>query len=135
MIAASETAARGLLASLIGPVADRPAPRVHIVTLVLDAPELDAAPRGSGVLTVPGSHAAKALTHATAKWPWLRRRRCSRRRTGTSCASRSAPSPSRPRQTDLDRDAATALALAEASALLGVTLDAGQLVGERHRTL
>lgn len=46
---------------------------IALVTLVVDAPDLDAAPRGSGVLVSPaaGDVRAKALTHATAKWPWL----------------------------------------------------------------
>ncbi|MCR6688659.1 protoporphyrinogen oxidase [Cellulomonas sp.] len=46
---------------------------VRLVTLVLDAPELDAAPRGTGVLVAREVEqvAAKALTHGTAKWPWL----------------------------------------------------------------
>ncbi|WP_166851379.1 NAD(P)/FAD-dependent oxidoreductase [Isoptericola sp. BMS4] len=51
---------------------------IRLVTLLLDAPELDAAPRGSGMLVAPGAAGpggtpvrAKALTHATAKWPWL----------------------------------------------------------------
>jgi oxygen-dependent protoporphyrinogen oxidase len=51
---------------------------IRLVTLLLEAPELDAAPRGSGMLvapgTTPGTVRAKALTHATAKWPWLARR-------------------------------------------------------------
>nr|WP_179951008.1 FAD-dependent oxidoreductase [Xylanimonas oleitrophica] len=55
---------------------------IALVTLLLDAPELDAAPRGTGMLIAPdapGSDGtgpgrgvrAKAFTHATAKWPWL----------------------------------------------------------------
>ncbi|WP_402469909.1 protoporphyrinogen/coproporphyrinogen oxidase [Isoptericola aurantiacus] len=59
-------------------VVPRPEPGadVRLVTLLLDAPELDAAPRGSGMLVAPGATEvrAKALTHATAKWPWLARR-------------------------------------------------------------
>jgi oxygen-dependent protoporphyrinogen oxidase len=49
---------------------------VHLVTLLLDAPELDAAPRGTGMLVAPdgGPVRAKALTHSTAKWPWLAER-------------------------------------------------------------
>jgi len=50
--------------------------RVALATLVLDAPELDAFPRGSGLLVaegVPGIR-ARALTHSTAKWPWLAER-------------------------------------------------------------
>lgn len=42
------------------------------MTLLLDAPGLSVAPRGTGVLTVFTSHTAKALTHSTAKWGWLR---------------------------------------------------------------
>ena len=51
-------------------------PDVRLVTLVLDRPALDAAPRGTGVLVAPQSPGirAKALTHATAKWAWLAER-------------------------------------------------------------
>jgi oxygen-dependent protoporphyrinogen oxidase len=62
-----------------------PGADVRIVTLLLRAPELDDAPRGTGMLVAPphrdaGRAAppsdveAKALTHSTAKWPWLRER-------------------------------------------------------------
>lgn len=46
---------------------------IVLATLVVRAPRLNAAPRGTGLLVVPGAHGirAKALTHATAKWPWL----------------------------------------------------------------
>ena len=50
---------------------------IWLATLLLDAPELDDAPRGSGMLVAPDDEGAasgvraKALTHATAKWPWL----------------------------------------------------------------
>jgi oxygen-dependent protoporphyrinogen oxidase len=45
---------------------------VTLVTLVLDAPELDGSPRGSGLLVAPGAPvAARALTHLTAKWHWV----------------------------------------------------------------
>ncbi len=47
--------------------------QVAIVTLVLDSPVLDSAPRGTGVLAMEGVTRAKALTHSTAKWPWLAR--------------------------------------------------------------
>jgi oxygen-dependent protoporphyrinogen oxidase len=48
--------------------------KVTLATLVVDAPELDAAPRGTGVLVAAGADGirARALTHATAKWAWLR---------------------------------------------------------------
>ena len=47
-----------------------------LVTLVLDAPELDAAPRGTGVLVARGTPGirARSLAHRTAKWAWLRER-------------------------------------------------------------
>jgi oxygen-dependent protoporphyrinogen oxidase len=57
------------------PVAQGSAPPENIVlaTLVVNSPALDAAPRGTGLLVAPGTPGirAKALTHATAKWPWL----------------------------------------------------------------
>lgn len=49
-----------------------PPRRIDLVTLVVDQPELDAAPRGSGLLVAAGAPVtARALTHATAKWEWL----------------------------------------------------------------
>lgn len=55
-------------------VATPPTP-VRLVTLVLDDPRLDAAPRGTGVLVARSvtDVAAKAITHATVKWDWLAR--------------------------------------------------------------
>ncbi len=46
---------------------------ISLVTLVVDAPELDAAPRGTGMLVELGAPGvrARALTHLTAKWPWI----------------------------------------------------------------
>jgi len=58
---------------LAGPPEQGDSTPVELATLVVDAPGLDAAPRGSGVLVasgVPGIR-ARALTHATAKWQWL----------------------------------------------------------------
>ena len=60
-----------------GVAADRvPGRRVSLVTLVVDQPELAAAPRGTGVLVEFGAAGigARALTHLTAKWPWLAER-------------------------------------------------------------
>lgn len=46
--------------------------RAVLVTLVVERPELDAAPRGSGVLAAAGSPVrARALTHQSAKWRWI----------------------------------------------------------------
>jgi len=48
---------------------------VELATLVLDAPELDAAPRGTGLLVSdrvdPAFVTAKAMTHVSAKWAWV----------------------------------------------------------------
>ena len=66
-------AAPGLLGG--EPAAGQP---VTLVTLVTDAPGLTDDPRGSGILVAAEAQRgdrgirAKALTHLTAKWPWLR---------------------------------------------------------------
>ena len=45
---------------------------IALAILVVDKPELDEAPRGSGVLVARNAPVgAKALTHSSAKWPWL----------------------------------------------------------------
>jgi len=60
---------------LASPLVAAGAPAIVLATLVVDAPELDAAPRGTGVLVArtpsDSQLRAKALTHATAKWDWL----------------------------------------------------------------
>lgn len=69
VLAVPMAAARGLLPGL--PSHEQRS--VDLVTLVLDAPELAPAPRGTGVLAMGDVSQAKALTHSTAKWPWLAR--------------------------------------------------------------
>ncbi|WP_424937102.1 MULTISPECIES: protoporphyrinogen/coproporphyrinogen oxidase [Bacteria] len=128
ILAVDEVAARRLLSPhvpALTAIPPGPSPQIEIVTLVLDAPELDAAPRGSGVLTVPGSHTAKALTHGTAKWPWLRAAAGGRHVVRVSFGSQGEP----PATAGLDDEAAAALALREAAALLGVPLTATALRG------
>ncbi|MEV7660946.1 protoporphyrinogen oxidase [Paenarthrobacter sp. NPDC089316] len=76
VVALDGPAAVGLLEkSLPGLAHLRPAPGplVSLVTLVVDLPELDSRPRGTGILVAPQTPGvkAKALTHATAKWDWL----------------------------------------------------------------
>ena len=131
ILAVSETEARRLLAAVVPGVAAAagPAPVVEIVTLVIHAPALDAHPRGTGVLTVPGSHAAKALTHSSAKWGWI----ASSAGPGVHVVRVSFGAQGEdPATARLDDDAAAALALVEASALLGVPLDIARLRGA-HR--
>ena len=139
LLACAERSGRALLAPLIpaesaAPLA-LPAP-VEVVTLLLDAPLLDAAPRGNGVLVAaPRAGAprvsAKALTHSSAKWPWLAAELAGhpgRHAIRLSYGAQGAASPS----AGLDDAALTALALADAGALLGVPLNAGQVRG-MHR--
>lgn len=132
VVAVDERTARALLADTVPALVstdDVPAPEIEIVTLLLDAPALDAAPRGTGVLTVPGSHVAKALTHSTEKWEWVRRAAAGRHVVRVSFGAQGEPAAT----ATLDDDAAAALALSEASALLGVDLAPSALVAA-HRS-
>ncbi|MEZ0446241.1 protoporphyrinogen/coproporphyrinogen oxidase [Cellulomonas sp. ICMP 17802] len=125
---AGERAARLVLATpaavgLLGIAAGEPDPgaQVTLVTLVLDAPELDAAPRGTGVLVARDATdvAAKALTHATAKWAWLARAAGPGRHVVRLSYGRAGA------ETPADVD----VALRDASTLLAVPLEAGGLLG------
>lgn len=89
---------------------DRPT-SIVLATLVVDCPALDSAPRGTGMLVARGTPGirAKALTHATVKWPWLAETLPPHRHV-LRLSYGDAPA-------DLER-----VALAEASALLGVGL-------------
>jgi oxygen-dependent protoporphyrinogen oxidase len=102
---------------------------VELVTLVLDAPALDAGPRGTGVLVAAGTPgvSAKALTHSTAKWTWLadaaNATGSGRHVVRLSYGRAGEPNPLDSRtETDVAE-----LALADASALLGLPLDETQL--------
>lgn len=92
---------------------------IVLATLVLDAPGLDSAPRGTGLLVAPGAPGvtAKALTHATAKWAWLGVRAGEHRHV----VRLSYPAPG---SRDLRNQA-----LRDASLLLGVELDDSQVLG------
>ena len=97
---------------------------------MLDAPPLDDAPRGTGVLVASGTPGvtAKALTHASAKWTWLADR------AHAAAAGRNVVRLSYGRvgeelpTAELGDDAVETLALADASAILGVPLTAEHLV-------
>ncbi|MCU1444646.1 NAD(P)/FAD-dependent oxidoreductase [Cryobacterium sp.] len=108
---------------------DWPAPAaVELATLVLDAPALDAHPRGTGVLVAvdtPGV-TAKALTHATAKWDWLAALTPAGRhvvRLSFGRAGAGVPT------LDLSDDELLDLAVHDAAAILGVDLSAAQVRG------
>jgi oxygen-dependent protoporphyrinogen oxidase len=91
---------------------------ITLVTLVVREPALDDGPRGTGVLVAPGALdvRAKALTHATVKWPWL-----AEQAGGRHVLRLSYDSPVVERSTP---DAELrAVAIADAGVLLGVPLD------------
>ncbi|MCY7403844.1 MAG: protoporphyrinogen oxidase [Cryobacterium sp.] len=101
---------------------DWPAPTaVTLTTLVLDAPALDAHPRGTGVLVSIDAPnvTAKALTHVTAKWAWVAEAAGPGRHVVRLSYGRAGhPNPT----DDLSDDELQALALHDASTLLGVPL-------------
>jgi oxygen-dependent protoporphyrinogen oxidase len=103
-------------AGLLETAARTPPRVVTLATLVLDAPQLDAAPRGTGVLVAEGAPgvSARALTHATAKWPWLAERAGGLHVVRLSYSVEPA---------DLAETAR-----ADAAALLGVRIDASAVV-------
>lgn len=133
IVATGEDDARYLLAAAVPDLADTTTntaqPRVDVVTLVLDSAALDAAPRGTGVLTVPGTSRAKALTHSTAKWRWLAERARDaaphRHVVRVSFGAQGEP----PATEGLSEPEAFALAVSEAASLLGVSFEPGALVG------
>jgi oxygen-dependent protoporphyrinogen oxidase len=85
------------------------------VTLVLDAPELDSAPRGPGVLTTGNVTRAKALTHSTAKWPWLAARAKGRHVVRLSYAL------------DSPEESVIGYAVGDAARLLGIAIETWQV--------
>ncbi|GAA2590476.1 protoporphyrinogen oxidase [Microbacterium binotii] len=131
VVATTEDEARRLLVPVVPalePTTSTP-PVVEIVTLVVQEPRLDAPPRGTGVLTAPGSHRAKALTHASAKWEWI----ADAAGPGVHVIRVSFGAQGEdPATAALSDDAAAMLALEEASALLGVRLDPASVRGS-HR--
>ena len=94
---------------------------VRLVTLVVDRPELDVHPRGTGILV--SQHAsgvtAKALTHATAKWAWL---------ADAAGPGRHVLRLSYGRGDEEFPDDLVATALRDASVLLDVELDRSHLI-------
>ena len=76
VLAAPARTTLGLLADLVDVEGAEPArgTDIRLVTLLVRSLALGEAPRGTGVLVAPGTQVvAKASTHASAKWPWLRR--------------------------------------------------------------
>lgn len=90
---------------------------VELVTLVFGPGAIVGDPRGTGVLVAADATGirAKAMTHATAKWPWLREAADGREVVRLSYGSGSAA----PATEGLDDAAATTIALQDARAILG----------------
>jgi len=101
-----------------------PVSPVALVTLLVDDAQLDPAPRGTGVLVSARARGprAKALTHATAKWPWLARAAGPGRHVLRLSYGRGAGD-----DIPADRDL-PGIALADAADLLGVPLDRSAVV-------
>ncbi len=95
-------------------------PGIVLATLVVLAPELDAAPRGTGLLVAAGADGirAKALTHSTAKWSWL----AARTGPGTHVLRLSYSAEAAPEELQ-ER------ARADAERLLGVPIPASGILG------
>lgn len=133
IVATGEAAARTLLAGALGTpgLADTAPAGIarDVVTLVVDAPELDPAPRGAHVHAVPGALRATGLVHETARWEWLAREAGPGRHVLRVAFGAPGTSPATEGLSDAD---ASAVAVAEASALLGVELDGGRVAGARR---
>jgi protoporphyrinogen/coproporphyrinogen III oxidase len=103
----------------VAPTAPAPTP-AHLVLLLVDAPALDARPRGTGVLVADGAPGvtARALTHVSAKWRWVAEAAGGRHVIRLSYGAPVDDDTAR-------RDAAT---------LLGVPLAPPDVVATAHRT-
>ncbi|MDJ1371958.1 protoporphyrinogen/coproporphyrinogen oxidase [Gulosibacter molinativorax] len=102
--------------------ANAPTVSSEVVALLVDAPELDAHPRGTGVLVSDATDVeAKALTHVTAKWEWLdERTQPGQHILRLSYGPVEADGPAR--SLALSDEALQRQALADASRILGVEL-------------
>ncbi|MFH8249631.1 protoporphyrinogen/coproporphyrinogen oxidase [Microbacterium sp. B2969] len=111
-LAASRDPGTSLVVHAAPPAGAPQGRRVTLVTLVVAAPDLDAAPRGTGMLVAAGAPGvgARALTHLSAKWQWVRDAFPS----GTHALRLSY---------DGEPDGAVARATADAGILLGTPLD------------
>lgn len=108
----------------------KPGPEVALVSLVLDAPALDANPRGTGLLVSEQATGvrAKALTHATAKWSWVADRAGEGRHVIRLSYGRAGQENSPLSDLALHDDQLVTLGLHDAGRLLGVPLSKSSLV-------
>ncbi|MBT2554370.1 protoporphyrinogen oxidase [Arthrobacter sp. ISL-5] len=135
VIALDGPSAVGLLENAVPALAGHrpgPGPKVKLVTLVVNVPELDARPRGTGILVAPQTAGirAKALTHATAKWDWLAAEAGPARHVlRLSYGRRDSSSPAGQAPAEGSDAALLDIALQDASTLLTVPVKAGNLAG------
>lgn len=126
IVATSGDDASALLTTAGVDIAPAGATARDIVTIVVDAPELDSAPRGRAVFPISSDAPAVAASLATADWPWLAQVAGSGRHvvrvTLTADAARSD-------------DAVIADAVRAADALLAVTLPVPRAAERRTVTL
>jgi oxygen-dependent protoporphyrinogen oxidase len=124
IVATDEAAARALLGPALGDGVFATAPPAgiarEVVTLVVDSPALEGAPRGAHVHAVPGSGAATGLVHETARWDWLARDAGPGRHVLRVAFGAPGVTPA---TAGLDDTAAFTLAAGEASTLLGVPVE------------
>lgn len=133
VVAVDGPAAVGLLEGAVPAIAGKkPAagPDVKLVTLVLDNPDLDRRPRGTGILVAPQTPGveAKALTHATGKWDWLEAAAGPGRHVVRLSYGRVDGAPAQPAGPETDQELFAA-ALRDASSLLGVRITEGDVRG------
>lgn len=131
-VAVEGPAAVGLLEKAVPAIAGKqpvPGPDVQLVTLILDKPELDRRPRGTGILVAPQTAGvqAKALTHATGKWDWLAAAAGSGRHVIRLSYGRVDGAGNQPGGPDTD-DELLAASLRDASALLDVGISRQDVV-------
>ncbi|MFI7581654.1 protoporphyrinogen oxidase [Kocuria sp. M1N1S27] len=135
VMAADGTTAVRLLASHedeLQRFAPEAGPQVALATLVVDEPRLDGAPRGTGLLVSEDARGvrAKALTHASAKWDWVREAAGPGRHVLRLSYGRAQPEPSVvPPEVALPDEQLIRLALSDASTLMGMPLRPAQLAG------
>lgn len=137
IMAASESTARALLSpqlEALGTESKLSLDPIEIVSLVIDAPELDGAPRGSGVLIAEGSGVvAKALTHSSAKWGWIAEALSAhpgRHAIRLSYGRHGEPSPT----AHLSDAELRRLAVADAASIFGVSLEESAVVDSARTT-
>ncbi len=129
IVATGAVDAHRLLDGVVPGLEPTPVTALEVVTLVISSPPLAAAAPRTAVYAVPGRGAAASVTDSTARWPWLRR--AGGAEVSVLKVTFGAPGEV-PATAALDDATAADLAVAQASALLGVPLEAAD-VRAAHR--